>query len=283
MKKILVLGAHGMLGSALMALSSPPFEVVGLGHEDVEVTLEKEVRRAVYDSQPDTVIHAAAYTDVDGCERDPDRAFATNSQGTLHVVEVCREVGAKLVYISTDYVFDGQAVAPYREDDPVNPLSVYGKSKLGGERHVQDRLDDFIIVRTQWLFGKGGRNFVTTVLDWAEDGKALTIVNDQFGSPTYVVDLSQAILRLLEKGCSGVFHVANRSSCSWYEFAREIFEAAGVSDMAIIPVEGASLGRPAPRPRHCILSCERLTRETGVTMRPWQRALRDFIRERRQP
>lgn len=282
MKKILVFGAHGMLGSALMALFSPPFEVVGLGHEDVEITLEKEVRRAVYNSQPDTVIHAAAYTDVDGCERDPDRAFATNSQGTLHVVEVCREVGAKLVYISTDYVFDGQAVAPYREDDPVNPLSVYGKSKLGGERYVQDRLDDFVIVRTQWLFGRGGRNFVTTVLEWAEDGKALTIVNDQFGSPTYVVDLSQAILRLLEKGCSGVFHVANRSSCSWYEFAREIFEAAGVSDMAIIPVEGASLGRPAPRPRHCILNCERLTRETGVTMRPWQRALRDFIKERRQ-
>lgn len=282
MKKVLVLGARGMLGSALMALFSPSFEVVGLGHADVDVAFEKEVRRAVHDIQPDIVIHAAAYTDVDGCERNPDRAFETNTQGTLRVVQACREIGATLVYISTDYVFDGRGVAPYREDDPVHPLSVYGKSKLGGERHVQDGLDEFVIVRTQWLFGRGGRNFVTTVLEWAEDGRALTIVNDQFGSPTYVVDLSQTILRLLEKGCWGIFHVANSSSCSWYEFAREIFEVAGVPDVAIIPVEGASLGRPAPRPRHCILDCGRLTRETGVTMRSWQSALRDFLKERRQ-
>jgi dTDP-4-dehydrorhamnose reductase len=280
MERVLVLGAQGMVGSALMGSSSPRFELVGLGHADLDITVEKEGLRAVRDIRPDVLIHAAAYTDVDGCERNPDRAFDTNSRGTSHVVKACREIGAKLVYISTDYVFDGSSTIPYREEDPVNPLSVYGRSKLEGERHVQSLLNDFIILRTQWLFGDKGKNFVTMVLNGVKDGKTLTIVRDQFGSPTYVVDLRLAILRLVERGCRGVFHVANSSSCSWYEFAREILEVAGMSDIDIIPVDGTSLRRPAPRPQYCVLNCEKLTRETGLTMRPWQRALRDFMRGR---
>lgn len=280
MKRVLVLGAKGMAGSALMGVLSSHFELIGLGHEELDITTEIETLRTVQDIRPSIVIHAAGYTDVDGCETNPDRAFSVNSQGTLHVARACRQTGASLVYISTDYVFDGKGSRPYREEEPVNPISIYGKSKLEGERHVQTLLNEFTIVRTQWLFGKGGKNFVTTVLSLAREGNPLTIVRDQIGSPTYVVDLSWAIFRLLENGSHGVFHVANSSSCSWYDFAQEIVRTAEISDIEIIPVDGAFLGRPAPRPNYSVLNCERLTLETGLTMRPWQQALREFVKGR---
>lgn len=280
MERVLVLGAKGMVGSELMQACPSRFEMIGLGRGELDVTAERETLRTVHEIKPRVVIHAAAYTSVDGCETDPDQAFRVNSQGTLHVALACRQAGARLVYMSTDYVFDGEGPRPYREEDPANPISIYGKSKLEGERHVQRLLDDYIIVRTQWLFGRGGKNFVTTVLDLAREGSPLTIVQDQIGSPTYVVDLSRAIFRLLENGFHGVFHVANSSSCSWYEFAREIVKTAGIEDIEIIPVDEAFQGRPAPRPHYSVLNCERLTRETGLTMRPWQKALQDFVKRR---
>jgi len=280
MERVLVLGAKGMVGSELMGVLSLRFELIGLGHEELDITAEKEILQAVQDVRPGIVIHAAAYTDVDGCETDPERAFSVNSQGTLHVALACRQKGTRLVYISTDYVFDGKGSRPYREEDPVNPINIYGRSKLEGEKHVQRLLDEFIIVRTQWLFGKGGKNFVTTVLGLAREGKPLTIVRDHLGSPTYVLDLCRAILGLLEKGSYGVFHAANSRFCSWYDFAWEIVRSAELSDVKIIPVDWASLGRPAPRPRYSVLNCERLTLETGLAMRPWHKALREFVKGR---
>lgn len=280
MERVLVLGAKGMVGSALMGILSSGFELVGLGPEELDITDEGETLRTVQGIGPSIVIHAAAYTDVDGCEKEPRQAFLVNSKGTLHVARACHQRGARLLYVSTDYVFDGKASRPYKEVDPVNPINIYGRSKLGGERHVQRFLDEFTIVRTQWLFDDRGRNFVRTLLNWVKRGKPLTIVRDQIGSPTYVADLSHAILRLLQEGSRGVFHVANSSSCSWYDFAQEILKTAGVSDIDIIPVDGASLGRPAPRPHYSVLDCEKLTQEAGLSMRPWQKALREFMKGR---
>ena len=280
MQRVLVLGAKGMVGSALTGVASPPFDVIGLGHGELDITAERETFRTIQEIRPRIVIHAAAYTDVDGCEENPEKAFNTNSQGTLFVAQACRRVGARLVYLSTDYVFDGKCPKPYGEEARVNPISVYGRVKLEGERHVQRLLEAFVIVRTQWLFGEGGRNFVDTIMDLAKAGKPLKIVQDQIGSPTYTVDLSQAIFRLLEKGCHGIFHVANRTSCSWYDLAREVVRVSGISGAEIIPIQSVDLDRSAPRPEHSVLDCEKLTRETGLRMRTWQEALRAFIEGR---
>lgn len=277
MERVLVLGAKGMVGTELMAVPSSHFEVIGLGREELDITAEPEILRTTKKIRPGVVIHAAAYTDVDGCETNPDRAFHVNGEGTRHVARACREIGAKLVYISTDYVFDGEGSRPYREQDPVNPLSVYGKSKLEGERHVQRLLEEFTIVRTEWLFGKGGKNFVTTVLSQAREKTPLHIVQDHIGSPTYAVDLSTAIFRLVAKGCRGIFHITNSASCSWYSFAREIIRLAEIPDVEITPVDWAFLKRPAPRPRYSVLDCERLRVETGLMMRSWKEALKEFM------
>jgi dTDP-4-dehydrorhamnose reductase len=268
-----------MVGSALMDVLSPRFELIGLGHEALDITEEQDTVRTVQDIRPGIVIHSAGYTDVDGCEKDPDRAVRVNSQGTLHVARACDQAGARLVYMSTDYVFDGNASRPYSEEDPVNPLNIYGQSKLEGERHILRLLEEFTIVRTQWLFGKEGKNFVATVLDSAGSRKPLKAVRDQIGSPTYVVDLSRAILSILESSGGGVFHVANSSSCSWYDFAVETLRIAEISDIEIIPVDEASLGRPARRPLYSVLDCGKLMRETGLKMRTWQNALKDFLKE----
>lgn len=280
MERSLVLGAKGMVGSALMEALSPRFDVIGLGHDELDITAERDTLWTVRDIRPRIVIHAAAYTDVDGCETDPDQAFRVNSQGTLYVARACRDIGARLVYMSTDYVFDGKGSRPYTEEDPVNPINVYGRSKLEGERNVQRVLDEFTIVRSQWLFGERGKSFVTIILDLAGQGKPLSIVRDQIGSPTYVVDVGRAIFRLLEEGSRGIFHVANSSSCSWYDFALEIVKAAEISGIGVVPIDGPFPGRPAPRPRYSVLNCQKLTRETGLTMRPWKEALQEFMRGR---
>jgi len=280
MERSLVLGAKGMVGSALMEALSPRFDVIGLGHDELDITAERDTLWTVRDIRPRIVIHAAAYTDVDGCETDPDQAFRVNSQGTLYVARACRDIGARLVYMSTDYVFDGKGSRPYTEEDPVNPINVYGRSKLEGERNVQRVLDEFTIVRSQWLFGERGKSFVTTILNLAGQGKPLNIVRDQIGSPTYVVDVGRAIFRLLENGSRGIFHVANSSSCSWYDFALEIVKAAEISGIGVVPIDGPFPGRPAPRPPYSVLNCQKLTRETGLTMRPWKEALQEFMRGR---
>lgn len=280
MEKVLVLGAKGMVGSALMDALSPRFDVIGLGHDELDITAERDTLQTVGEIRPRIVIHAAAYTDVDGCETDPDQAFRVNSQGTLYVARACRDIGARLVYMSTDYVFDGKGSRPYTEEDPVNPINVYGRSKLEGERNVQRILDEFTIVRSQWLFGERGKSFVTTILNLAGQGKPLSIVQDQIGSPTYVVDVGRAIFRLLENGSQGIFHVANNSSCSWYDFALEIVNAAEIPGIGVVPIDGPFPGRPAPRPRYSVLNCQKLTRETGLTMRPWKEALQEFMRGR---
>ena len=280
MQRVLVLGAQGMLGHDLLEVFSKEYDVTGLDIDDLDITRQGSTRKTIKELAPDVVINAAGYTDVDGCEKKINTAFAVNGQGTKNVAKGCRDNGSKLIYLSTDYIFDGAKGSPYREDDPPNPLSIYGESKLMGERYIEEILDDYLIVRTQWLYGVHGRNFVETILALAEERGHIEVVHDQEGSPTYTADLSRAIAALISKKLRGTFHISNSGSCSWYDFALEIVRLANSSQVEIVPISSAALNRPAKRPPYSILNCQRLEQEAGVVMRPWQQALQDYFQRR---
>lgn len=281
MQRVLVVGAQGMLGHDLMKVFAKETEVIGLDIENVDITRQGAARKIIKELSPAVVINAAGYTDVDGCEKKINKAFSVNGQGAKNVAKSCRDSGAKMVYISTDYIFDGEKGPPYREDDSPNPLSIYGESKLMGERYIEELLDDYLIVRTQWLYGKYGRNFIETILALAGERDSIEVVQDQLGSPTYTADLSRAIAALIAKDLRGTFHVSNRGSCSWYEFALEIVRLSNASKVEIVPVSSAALNRPAKRPRYSIFNCQKLKQEAGIEMRPWQEALQDYFRCRK--
>jgi dTDP-4-dehydrorhamnose reductase len=280
MKKVLILGAQGMLGHDLLRVFAKGHKVIGLDKENVDITRQGATRRAIKEISPTVVINAAGYTDVDGCEKKMHKAFVINAEGAKNVAKGCRDIGAKLVYISTDYIFNGEKKSPYREDDPPDPLNIYGESKLMGERYVEEFSNDYLIVRTQWLFGRHGRNFVETILALAAERDSIEVVHDQQGSPTYTADLSKAIAALIRKDLEGTFHVSNSGSCSWYDFALEIVQLAGIAGAEILPISTAELNRPAKRPRYSVFNRQRLQQEAGIEMRPWQEALRDYFYNR---
>ena len=205
-----------------------------------------------------------AYTDVDGCELDEKKAFAINAEGMRHVALGALRCGAKVVYLSTDYIFDGEKREPYLENDPPNPLNIYGRSKWKGEQYVQRLAEDGLIVRTQWLYGKYGNNFVTSILRQAKEKKVLSIVNDQIGSPTYTVDLSKAISILIRCDARGIFHVANSDLCSWYTFGQAILKLSGMEGVKVIPISSKELDRKAVRPSYSVLNTQKLKQETGM-------------------
>jgi dTDP-4-dehydrorhamnose reductase len=280
MKKVLVLGAQGMLGHDLLRIFAKGHKVIGLDKENVDITRQGATRKAIKEISPAVVINAAGYTDVDGCEKKMHKAFITNAEGAKNVAKGCHDVGAKLVYISTDYVFDGEKKSPYREDDLPDPLNIYGESKLMGERYVEEFTDDFLIVRTQWLFGRHGHNFIEAILALFSERESIEVVHDQQGSPTYTIDLSEAIAALVCKDLHGTFHVSNSGSCSWYDFALEIVRLAEVAGSEIIPISSADLNRPAKRPLYSVFNRQRLEQEAGIEMRPWQEALQDYFYSR---
>lgn len=227
--KVVVTGAKGQLGMDLVnLLASKRYDVYGYGRNELDVTNFHQVKQVISEVKPDVVIHAAAYTKVDQAESEPDQAFLINAYGTRNVAVASEEVGAKLVYISTDYVFDGKATIPYNEFAPTNPQSVYGKSKLAGEQFVRDLHSKFFIVRTSWVYGKHGNNFVKTMLNLSQERDELMVVHDQIGCPTYAVDLANYILELIRTEKYGVYHISNSGHCSWYEFAKAIFEETGI-------------------------------------------------------
>jgi dTDP-4-dehydrorhamnose reductase len=275
---ILVIGAKGMLGHDLMSVL--PGDVRGVDVEDVDITSLVSVQRVLLTLKPDVIINAAAYTDVDGCETNRELAMQVNGEGVGNLALIAREIGAKLVQISTDYVFDGSKGLPYLEDDPANPLSVYGQSKLAGELNAR-LAPDHLIVRTQWLYGLHGKNFVDTMIRLAREKTELTVVDDQVGSPTWTMDLSLAIRALLEKECCGTYHAANAEFCSWHEFARAIFSEAGLN-VSVKPLSTKELGRPAVRPLYSTLDCSKLFRDTGFQPEPWRDALTKYLRLRKQ-
>jgi len=224
MKRILlVIGAKGMLGRDLMGIlhsSFPNNEVIGWDIEEIDIQKEEDTVTKIEKLQPDIVIHIAAYTDVDGCESNEEKASAVNAEGTKHVALAALRCQAKMVYLSTDYVFDGNKREPYLESDSPHPLNVYGRSKLKGEQYVQELVKGPLIIRTQWLYGKFGKNFVASILQQGREKRVLSIVNDQIGSPTYTVDLAKAISVLIQFEDQGIFHVANSDFCTWYTFGQ---------------------------------------------------------------
>ena len=281
MRRILVVGAKGMLGRDLMEVlhsSIPGDEVVGWDIEEIDIQKGEDTVTRIEKLRPDIVIHIAAYTDVDGCELNKEKAFAVNAEGTRSVALAASKCHAKMVYLSTDYVFDGDKREPYLENDSPHPLNVYGQSKLKGEQYVQTFVKDFLIIRTQWLYGLFGKNFVSSVLRQAREKSTLSIVDDQTGSPTYTADLAKAVSALIQFGARGIFHVANSGLCTWCSFGQTILKLSGINRVKVIPISSRELGRPATRPSYSVLGCQKLKEETGLTMRPWSEALKDYLR-----
>jgi len=270
---ILVVGSKGMLGQELMGLLGSVAR--GVDVDEIDITDLESVQRVLLTLKPSVVVNAAAYTDVDGCQTQVELALQVNGEGVAHLALISKEIGAKLVQVSTDYVFDGGKGSPYQEDDAPAPLSIYGESKLAGEMNAKFN-PDHLIVRTQWLYGHAGKNFVETMIKLASERSELTVVDDQIGSPTWTYDLALAIKALIDKGCSGTYHAANAGFVSWNGFAREIFRLAGL-DVAVKPMSTAELGRPAPRPLYSTLDCGKLVQDTGFTPQPWQDALKRYL------
>jgi len=224
----------------------------------MDIQKEEDTVFKIEKIRPDIVIHLAAYTDVDGCESNEEKAFVVNAEGTKHVALAASRCLAKMVYLSTDYVFDGNKKEPYLENDVPHPLNVYGRSKWEGEQHVQELVKNSLIVRTQWLYGRYGKNFVTSILRQATEKRVLSIVNDQMGSPTYSADLGKAIFTLIQFDVRGIFHVANSDLCTWYTFGQAILKLSGMNKVKVIPISSKDLGRPAARPAYSVLNCQKL-------------------------
>lgn len=274
--KVMIIGHKGMLGTDLMKCFEGQVNLVGVDINDLDITNLDQTIQTLADVMPNVVINSAAYTDVDGCEQNLELAFKVNATGARNIAIACKRIGAAMVQISTDYVFDGKKGEAYKEFDRTNPLSIYGKSKLAGENYVKDILDKFYIVRTSWLYGMNGKNFVTTMLGLTTKMKELNVVNDQIGSPTYTPDLAQAILKLIQKPTYGTFNITNRGHCSWYQYAKEIFAIAGV-DLKVNAITTEELNRPAPRPNYSVLDnfCWKL--EGYAPLRTYTEALKEYM------
>jgi dTDP-4-dehydrorhamnose reductase len=274
--KLLIIGANGMLARDVIEAFQNGNELILCDHPDIDIRRSDSVTAFIERHRPDWVLNCAAYTDVDGAETDRDLAFAVNADGPGILARACREQSARLCHISTDFVFDGSAREPYRETDPVGPLSVYGQSKLAGEHQIQEAFEDYLIVRTSWMFGLGGKNFITTICRLASERDEVQVVDDQIGCPTSAADLA-AILRVaLEKNLRGIYHACNTGVCSWFELAREAVALSGISSR-VVPVATSQMPRPARRPAFSAMDCSKISRDCGLRIRHWREALRDYI------
>ncbi len=261
--KTLIIGANGMLGFDLCKVFP---EAVKLTHGELDITNRNQVLESIRIIKPDLMINAAAYTDVEGCEDKKELAFQVNGYGPEYIAEACNKIGATLVHFSTDYVFDGSKTE-YIESDTPNPINVYGQSKLLGEQNIAENMDDYRIIRISWLFGTHGKNFVETMLKLSSDMAEVKVVNDQFGKPTYTVDLARRIEEISELE-AGIYHLTNEGVCSWYEFASAFIGNA-------IPCTSEEFPRKAKRPKYSVL-----VNTKTESMRHWKEALKDYLKER---
>lgn len=275
--RILVVGHGGQLGSALMQVlrRGGEHEVSGIDYPEIDIADAASVAAAVAAASPDVVVNCAAYTAVDAAEEDEDRALAINGLGPRLLAEQCRDRGAWLVHISTDYVFDGTATSPYGEDAAPSPASAYGRTKLAGDLAVQELLpDSHYLIRTAWLYGRQGSNFVKTMLRLERDRGSVSVVTDQVGQPTYAADLAEQIRLVIERRpAAGTYHGTNSGEVSWFGFTREIFRLAGADPERVLPTTSAEFTRPAPRPAYSVLGHDHWIEQGLPEMRPWRAAL----------
>jgi len=263
--KVLVTGADGQLGyDVVKKLNEENIEHIGVDKEDFDLTNERETKDFILNYNPDVIVHCAAYTDVDQAELERELCYKVNVEGTKYVAEVAKKSNAKILYISTDYVFDGQGKEPFEVTDKPNPINYYGETKYQGEQEVQNLLDKYFIVRTSWVFGEHGNNFVKTMLKLGKERDELSVVADQYGSPTYTGDLADLIVEMIKTVKYGIYHATNEGFCSWYEFAKEIFKAADM-DVKVKPVSSDEFKTRAERPKNSKLS-KRYLKKRGFAL-----------------
>jgi dTDP-4-dehydrorhamnose reductase len=272
--RVTLFGASGLLGQALVQELKAE-QLTALSSKDADLRDHSRVRGVIRDSRPDWVVLSAAFADVDGCELNRDLAFAVNFEGAVNVAESARETGSRLMFLSTDYVFDGTKGSPYQTTDARKPINVYGESKARAEERLLEILPEVCIARTSWLFGYGGKCFPATILKLASTRPEISVVNDQRGSPTFTTDLASALVQLCRASARGIVHVTNSGNCTWYEFAKEILSESGLPT-AVKPVTTAEFPRPAPRPAYSVLSADSL-HANNIRMPEWQDALRRYL------
>lgn len=276
--RVTIFGATGLLGQALVREWKSD-EVTGLGSKDADIRDPQQVLAAVQSTQPEWIVLAAAYTDVDGCEGNRELAFAVNCTGAVNVAQAAKACGSRLLFLSTDYVFDGLSTTPYEADHPRAPQSVYGKSKADAEEQLSQISPDCCIARTSWLFGPGGKCFPDTILRIAATKPEIDVVDDQRGRPTYAPDLARAIIQLCRRQATGIVHLTNAGDCTWFEFAREIIRDAGVNTV-VRPTTSDKFVRPAKRPKYSVLSAKSRGKY-GIDMPHWQEAVQVYLSERK--
>ncbi len=275
--RVFITGCKGQLGRALYAALEGE-TLSGCDLPDLDITDREPITAAIVDFRPDVVIHAAAWTHVDGCARDPEKAYRVNALGTQNVALACAQANAAMVYISTNEVFDGEATEPYREWDPIRPINPYGRSKAAGEWFVRHLLTRFYIVRTAWLYAPGGRNFPHRIVQLADERGALRVVTDEVGNPTYAPDLATALAALIRTGAYGVYHFTNSGYCSRYDFAREILRLTGREHVPVEPITLDQFQRDSTPPRFAPLA-NTAGAALGIVLRPWQEALAEFLNQ----
>ncbi|PIP21467.1 MAG: dTDP-4-dehydrorhamnose reductase [Candidatus Nealsonbacteria bacterium CG23_combo_of_CG06-09_8_20_14_all_40_13] len=279
--RVLVTGGNGQLGRALKKVL-PEKDSFFVDKEQMDITDKKEVLKKILKISPQVIIHCAAYTDVDGSELNQKLAFKVNRGGAANVAAAAKKISAAMVYISTDYVFDGRKKTPYSEAGKTNPLGIYGQSKLAGERQVQKILKKFFIVRTAWLYGEG-KNFPKTILNLTKTKKEINVVSDQFGSPTYTLDLARGLSKLILTQKYGLYHFTNSGSCSWFQFAQKILKLKNKNNVKIIPITTQQWSKikpgGAPRPNYTVLNTHKFQKTFKIKPRSWQSALKDYMKE----
>ena len=312
--KILITGATGQLGSDLVKVLSDEYQITPAHRVDFDITNLEATLSFIRDTEPDAIIHPAAFTDVDGCESQQDKAFIVNGLGTRNIAIAAKKIDAKLFYISTDFVFGGKKTGPYREYDRPNPQTIYGKSKLLGEEFVKEQLNKFFIIRIAWLYGQNGNNFFKTMLNLAQEKKEIKVVDDQWGTPTWTMDIARQIKQLLSTEAYGIYHCTSQGSCTWYEFALEIFKCASyeaeiapngsahlipnpesripalfaltpntqsLKPIIIRSVTSAGFPRPAKRPINSVLENYMLQLQHLDIMPHWKDSLHQFMQRSR--
>jgi dTDP-4-dehydrorhamnose reductase len=274
--KIIILGGKGLVGKNILPLFSACHEIIAVDIEEWDIADVEKGEEFLRQYAPDAVINLAAVTNVDGCEDNIELARTINGEAPGFLAEICEKHHAKFIHLSTDYIFSGKKNTPYTEEDTPDPQSVYGITKLAGERNIMRKNPSSLIIRAQWIYGEGGENFITKIKKIAEEKGIVEVVDDQRGAPTYAKDLALPLKTLIENGNSGIYHIADSGSCTWFEFAKEVFSQLKMK-IEVKPITSAKLNRKANRPSYSVYDCSKLQKDTGIVMRSWQAALKEYL------